>query len=268
MIEAKNIRLDKDNGKSMLHWVEKLRESGEIIAFKSSMGAVPNGLALAKDAFVLVIQTKYQKEVYQKWGNEFIGVDATHNTTHYDKMSLFTIMVRDQWGHVESINFIPIYEAVVLTTLFPKRCPAMWMLSSNATEATVDFFMGAVQTWSPKVNPKIIMSDCDWAQINPAQRRWPLALVLLCWWHVLHVWHQHLQIYEHPVLWGLLKGWIWITKEDEFNECWAKIHSVYSGLLMETLGHVVCQFTPRSHCLHDGRYQHVSQGVCIQFCNR
>ena len=66
MIEAKNIRLDKDNGKSMLHWVEKLRESGEIIAFKSSMGAVPNGLALAKDAFVLVIQTKYQKEVYQK----------------------------------------------------------------------------------------------------------------------------------------------------------------------------------------------------------
>ena len=100
------------------------------------------------------------------------------------------------------------------------------MLSSNATEATVDFFMGAVQTRSPKVNPKIIMSDRDWAQINPAQRRWPLALVLLCWWHVLHAWHQHLQIYEHPVLWGLLKGWIRITEEDEFNECWAKIQAL------------------------------------------
>ena len=159
MIEAENIRLDKDDGESVLHWVEKLQESGEIIAFKSSTGAVPDGPALAKDAFILVIQTKYQKEVYQKWGNEFIGVDATHNTTHYDKMCSFTIMVRDQWGHGESINFIPIYEAVVLITLFPNGCPAAWMLSSNATEATVDLFMGAVQTRSPKVNPKIIMSD-------------------------------------------------------------------------------------------------------------
>ena len=70
------------------------------------------------------------------------------------------------------------------------------------------------------------MLDCDWAQINPAWRWWPLALVMLCWWHVLHVWHQHLQIYEHPVLWELLKGWIWITEEDEFNEVWAKIQAL------------------------------------------
>ena len=107
MIEAENIRLDKNDGESVLHWVEKLRESGEIIAFKSSTGAVPDRSALAKDAFVLVIQTEYQKEVYQKWGNEFIGVDATHNTTHYDKMSLFTIMVRDQWGHGEALISFP-----------------------------------------------------------------------------------------------------------------------------------------------------------------
>lgn len=82
------------------------------------------------------------------------------------------------------------------------------MLSSNATEATVDFFLGAMQQQSPDVNPKIIISDRDWAQINPAQQQWPLTLVLLCWWHVLHAWHQHLQIYEHLKLWELLKGWI------------------------------------------------------------
>jgi hypothetical protein len=48
----------------VLKWIERLHESGEIIAFKSSMGAVPEGSALAKNTFVLVIQTKYQQEVY------------------------------------------------------------------------------------------------------------------------------------------------------------------------------------------------------------
>jgi hypothetical protein len=95
----------------VLKWIERLRESGEIVAFKSSTGAVPEGLALAKNAFVLVIQTKYQQEVYQKWGNEFIGIDATHNTMHYDKMSLFTIMVRDQWGHGQCSNLIAHFQS-------------------------------------------------------------------------------------------------------------------------------------------------------------
>lgn len=99
MLEAENIRLDANDGESVLQWVERLRESGEVLAFKSSTCAVPKGSNLAADAFVLVIQTKYQQEMYRKWGNEFIGIDATHNTTHYEKMSLFTIMVRDQWGH-------------------------------------------------------------------------------------------------------------------------------------------------------------------------
>lgn len=100
------------------------------------------------------------------------------------------------------------------------------MLSSNGTEESVDFFMGAVQTQSPTVTPKIIMSDRDWAQINLARRRWLLALILLCWWHVLHAWHQHLQIYEHPVLWDLLKGWIRIQDERDFDKCWVKIQEL------------------------------------------
>lgn len=100
------------------------------------------------------------------------------------------------------------------------------MLSSNATEDTVDFFMGAVQTQSPEVNPDVIMSDRDWAQINPARRHWPLALLLLCWWHVLHAWHQHLQIYQHPLLWQLLKGWIRIKEQVPFEECWARIQAI------------------------------------------
>ena len=44
-----------------------------------------------------MIQTKYQKEVFGKYGHTFAGLDATHNTTHYENTSLFTVIVRDRW---------------------------------------------------------------------------------------------------------------------------------------------------------------------------
>ena len=28
-----------------------------------------------------------------------MGIDATHNTTQYEGVSLFTVIVRDAWGH-------------------------------------------------------------------------------------------------------------------------------------------------------------------------
>jgi hypothetical protein len=59
----------------------------------------PPGSHLARDAFILIIQTAYQKELFEALGNFFIGIDATHNTTHYENVSLFTVIARDQWGH-------------------------------------------------------------------------------------------------------------------------------------------------------------------------
>lgn len=64
-----------------------------ILAFKSGADPVPTGSQLAADAFVLIIQCSYQKEVFEKDGHSFAGIDATH--THYDNMSLFTIIICD-----------------------------------------------------------------------------------------------------------------------------------------------------------------------------
>jgi hypothetical protein len=84
---------------SILQWVEKLREAGELVAFKATCDPPPEGSQLAKDVFVLIIQTPYQRHVFRDVGNAFAGIDATHNTTHYENLSLFTIIVRDRWGH-------------------------------------------------------------------------------------------------------------------------------------------------------------------------
>lgn len=91
--------MHKDDGQSILQWVARLK--GDILAFKSSAEAAPAGSGLDPDTFVLILQTEYQREVFEKEGHSFAGIDATHNTTHYMNTSLFTVIVRDRWGHGE-----------------------------------------------------------------------------------------------------------------------------------------------------------------------
>jgi hypothetical protein len=40
---------------------------------------------------------------------------------------------------------------------------------------------------------------------------------------VLHAWQQHFVTSHHPELWTLLKDWIHLTDQDEFNKQWDKI---------------------------------------------
>jgi capsular polysaccharide biosynthesis protein len=100
-IEQETIRLASKDGASVLQWVDNLKEAGHYVTIKTASDPSPPdaALPLAHDSFVLIIQTRYQRECWQKLGKNFAGVDATHNTTHYENMSLFSLMVRDKWGH-------------------------------------------------------------------------------------------------------------------------------------------------------------------------
>jgi hypothetical protein len=99
------------------------------------------------------------------------------------------------------------------------------MLSSSGTQATITFFLKLNRLRSPTIIPRYIMSDFDWAQINAC---WDVyhSLILLCWWHVLHAWQQHFHISQNPELWELLKKWVRMTREDEFNAAWAEIQRI------------------------------------------
>lgn len=96
--------MHRNDGESILQWVSRLQAAGDILAFKSSSQAAPDGSGLADDTFVLVIQTKYQKHIFEKYGHSFMGLDATHNTTQYEDTSLFTAIVRDHWGHGKKVS--------------------------------------------------------------------------------------------------------------------------------------------------------------------
>lgn len=99
MIEEETIRLASKDGASVLEWVATLQKRGHFVSLKSSSDASPLNSGLEKNSFVLIIQTQYQQECWQKHGHRFAGIDATHNTTHYENMNLFTLLVRDRWGH-------------------------------------------------------------------------------------------------------------------------------------------------------------------------
>jgi hypothetical protein len=40
-------------------------------------------------------------DAFRRLGGGFIGIDATHNTTQYQDLLLFTIITRDHWGRGE-----------------------------------------------------------------------------------------------------------------------------------------------------------------------
>jgi hypothetical protein len=113
--------------------------------------------------------------------------------------------------------------------------PIAWMICSNATEVTIDYFITRIQALSPNIIPRIWMSDADRAQMNVIRRRYVQSLLFLCWWHVLHAWQQHFSIEQYPELWELLKRWIRITDENEFEVQWVKIRSVAPPSVIEYL---------------------------------
>ena len=64
--------------------------------------------------------------------------------------------------------------------------PVAWMLMSNGTTENITFFVKWVRDASPDVQPTIIMTDCNQAQIRALEMMHPQSQIFLCHWHVLH----------------------------------------------------------------------------------
>jgi hypothetical protein len=98
-VQRANIQLDPNDAQSTRIWVNMLQSEGEFVYYKDKQDPPPEGADLASDLFILCLQSKFQKDAYNRLGNAFLGIDATHNVTQYKGILLFTLMVRDHWGH-------------------------------------------------------------------------------------------------------------------------------------------------------------------------
>ena len=105
-LDREKIRLHPRDEVSIRKWLDILRLEGANTFCKDKLDHSPLGSGLSEDLFCLVLQTKFQSDMFRELGNALICIDATHNTTCYSGVSLFTIMVRDHWGHGKRIPFL------------------------------------------------------------------------------------------------------------------------------------------------------------------
>ena len=99
MLDWEKICLHPKDKISIQMWLDILRLEGANAFCKDKIDHTPQGSGLSEDLFCLVLQTRFQSEMFQELRNALICIDATHNTTLYSGMLLFTIMVRYHWGH-------------------------------------------------------------------------------------------------------------------------------------------------------------------------
>jgi len=96
---AEMVRLDRDVRRSLVKWVEKIHKADSLLGFKSVICPVPPASDLRPDVFILMVQTPWQLEQYRLYGSNILFMDGTHNTTMYENLTLFTLLVRNNWGH-------------------------------------------------------------------------------------------------------------------------------------------------------------------------
>jgi hypothetical protein len=102
-IEGETIQIHSEDAISIKLVIDQLKADGTSVFYKDKLDDPPHDSRLDKDAYVLCIQTRYQLDAFRRLGNGFIGIDATHNTTQYQDLQLFTIIARDRWGHGTSL---------------------------------------------------------------------------------------------------------------------------------------------------------------------
>ena len=116
IVEDIEIRLDDNDVISLRLWVLRLQEGGAKCILKDRKDTPPPESGLSPDSFVLCIQTKFQLDRFHALGTNFVSIDATHNTTQYAGLQLFTLLVRDLWGQGTLCGVFPFMEADFIST--------------------------------------------------------------------------------------------------------------------------------------------------------
>ena len=111
IMENDEIRLDDNNAISVRLWVTKLRQRSAEVVLKDKKDPPPPGSGLSQESFVLCIQTEFQCDRFHALGSDFLSIDATHNTSQYAGVQLFTLIVRDLWGHGALCGAFPLMDA-------------------------------------------------------------------------------------------------------------------------------------------------------------
>lgn len=130
----------KNDLTSVTSWVEEMRTMpyNPILKFKQQGCKQLDDMDNIGDQdFFLCIQTKFQKDMCQKFGQDAVCMDSTHGTNSYD-FKLVTLLVVDDHG---------------------EGIPAGWMVSNGEDCLILIEFLKAIKERTGCMTPKWFMSD-------------------------------------------------------------------------------------------------------------
>ena len=95
----------EDDTQSVYLAVAELQQEpfNPVMAFKVQGSKNPVYPTLPENAFLLALQTEFQRELYQKYAGRVLCIDSTHGTNAY-RYKLITCIVPDHYGQGDYIN--------------------------------------------------------------------------------------------------------------------------------------------------------------------
>lgn len=163
MADREKYLLRPNDVDSTREWVRRL---GDDVLFSKFRGESHDFLDTG--VFALSIFSKFQRKMYANH-HKLLCMDATHKITAYGFL-LFSLVCMDDYG-----NGIPI--CFLITNSGLSECIEYWLHRFKAACA---------------IEPKVIMTDNDDAELQAVGKVFPSAIKNLCWWHVLRAWRKNL----------------------------------------------------------------------------
>ena len=140
-INLENVEKDKNDSVSVRAWVKQLekKEYNPILLFKcqgDEQGV--NMDNLAKDDFLMVIQTEFLQDIMMQYGQNAILIDSTHGLTQHNFL-LITVMTIDEHG---------------------EGVPIAWAISNIEDTALLVQYFRALHGNVGDIKCETLMSDC------------------------------------------------------------------------------------------------------------
>ena len=114
---------------------------------------------LPAEAFVLVLQTTFQLELFNKFASTIVCFDSTHKTNCHS-FKLITVIVPDEYGEGNYAHFTarPLHiNPPFLTTVL--GMPAAWCIADREDTTVMELFLGSIHSRCPSVGVRTIMTD-------------------------------------------------------------------------------------------------------------
>ena len=127
---------------------------------------------LGDNDFLLCIQTEFQRDALQAFGNDTICIDSTHGTNMYN-FNLVTIVVIDEYG---------------------EGVPVGWMLSNREDAMAIIPFFTAIKARCDNIIPNWFMSDDSDNFFNAWKGVFgeKVTRKIICAWHLDRSWRKAL----------------------------------------------------------------------------